>query len=284
MAQPVWITSSGSLGTVPEGIYYNVPVQAQAGAGETVFYKIIAGSLPTDTVCSISGDISGVPSATVKVGQDVVVVGAQVTSKFTIRAYTTLNNQSTGVVSRLCDRTFTITVCGINAPNWITPAGSIGIFYDGTLLEPGFQFEYTDNPYPGVTPVTLASGQLPPGITISPTGLLSGYFAPNPAISVQAGFSRDDQGYDQYAFDFNTTSLNFTYEFTLRLTNGIQSQLRTFTMTLWNTAIFNTSTTLLTADNSVLPVSISNILPPVITNPQGSLGTYRNDNFSCCRL
>ena len=279
MAQPVWITSSGSLGTVPEGIYYNVPVQAQAGAGETVFYKIIAGSLPTGTVCSTGGGITGVPSTTITVGQDVVVVGAQVTSKFTIRAYTTLNNYPNGVVSRLCDRTFTITIAGVSTPNWITPAGNIGTFYDGTLLEPGFQFEYTDNPYPGVTPVTLVSGQLPTGITISPTGLLSGYFAPNPAISVLAGFSRDGEGYDQYAFDFNTTSLTYTYEFTLKLTNGVQSQLRTFTMTVWNTAVFNASTTYITADNTGLPASISNILPPVITNPQGNLGTFRNDNF-----
>ena len=279
MTQPVWITSSGSLGTVPEGIYYDVTVQAQAGAGETVFYRVIAGSLPTGTECNIAGDISGVPSATVTAGQDVVVVGAQVTSKFTIRAYTTLNNQATGIVAHINDRTFTITVSGVNAPNWITPAGSIGTFYDGTLLQPGFQFAYTDNPFPGVTPVTLASGQLPTGISISPTGLLSGYFAPNPAISVLAGFARDGQGYDQYAFDFNTTSLNYTYEFTLKLTNGVQSELRTFTMTVWNTAAFNASTTYITADNTELPASISNVLPPVITNPQGSIGTYRNDNF-----
>lgn len=305
MAQPAWITSSGSLGTVPEGIYYNVQVQAQAGVGETVFYRVIAGSLPTNTYCNIDGDITGVPTTTVTAGQDVVVEGARVTSKFTIRAYTTLNNQATGTVSRLCDRTFTITVSGVDAPGWITPAGSIGTFYDGTLLQPGFQFEYTDNPLPGVVPVSLVAGQLPPGISISGTGLLSGYFAPNPVTSVLAGYARDGQGYSgtgvlpdgtifEYKFDFNTRSLDFTYQFTLQVTNGVQSELRTFTMSVYNPALFTADAVTLTAnpapppefftdpmsaDNAELLASISNVIAPVITNTQGSIGTYRNDNF-----
>lgn len=302
MTQPVWITDSGSLGTVPEGVYYGVTVATEAN-DQTVFYRVIAGSLPTNTYCDTGGEITGIPSTEVTAGQDVVVTGAQYTSMFTIRAYTTINDQATGRVDRFCDRTFTITVVSKNTPAWITPAGSIGSFYDGTLLEPGYQFLYTDNPLPGVTPITLVSGQLPPGITISGTGLMSGYFTPNPAISTLAGYSRDGQPYSPdpptvYKFDFNTQSESYTYQFTLQVTDGVQRVFRTFTMSIWNPALFTAdavtisyvgnppvlNTDPMSADNAQLPASISSIIPPVIINPQGNIGTYRNDNFFAYRF
>lgn len=302
MTQPVWITASGSLGTVPEGVYYDVAVAAEAD--RPVFYRVIAGSLPTNTYCDIQGNITGIPTTEVTAGQDVTITGAQYTSMFTIRAYTTVNNQSTGIVSRICDRTFTVTVVSKNTPAWITPAGSIGNFYDGTLLEPGYQFLYTDDPLPGVTPVSLVAGQLPPGITISGTGLLSGYFTPNPSISILAGYSRDGQPYSPdppttYKFDFNTKSESYTYQFTLQVTNGVQRELRTFTMSVWNPTLFSADAVTthpnqnpppdylndpMSADNTVLPASVSSIIAPVVLNPQGSIGTYRNDNFFAYRF
>ena len=47
MAQPQWITPAGSLGTIPEGIFYKVPISAEAN-GEDVFFSLIAGELETN--------------------------------------------------------------------------------------------------------------------------------------------------------------------------------------------------------------------------------------------
>ena len=45
MPQPVWITPPGSLGTIPENIFYQVTVEAD-GQGQPVFFRVIAGELP----------------------------------------------------------------------------------------------------------------------------------------------------------------------------------------------------------------------------------------------
>ena len=46
MTQPVWVTPPGNLGTIPEGVFYSIPLVAVAPS-DTVYYQVIAGSLPT---------------------------------------------------------------------------------------------------------------------------------------------------------------------------------------------------------------------------------------------
>lgn len=188
--QPIWVTPAGSLGTVPEGTFYQVPLQVSEPVGDTVYYTVIAGSLPTGVVCDpITGVLTGIPAATYTPEQDVVVSGADVTSQFAIRAYTTKVVDSIVVRNRFVDRTFTITVAGQNFPQWITPPGQLGQFFNGLLLAPGLQLEYYDNPTPGIPPISLVAGQLPPGLTLSDTGLISGFITPNTANSLPAGFN-----------------------------------------------------------------------------------------------
>ena len=365
--QPVWITEAGSLGVVAENQFNQWILETAQAESETVFYRVIAGDLPAGVYLSTTNNVttlSGIPQTTYTAGQDVLVSGADVTFKFAIRAYTTINNQSTGTVKRLSDRTFTITVAGQSVPVWITPAGSIGSYYDGLLLNPGIQLQYIDeNIVPGVTPVTLVSGQLPPGLSVSGTGLISGLIQPNPVLATINGFSRDGQKFDQYPFDFPINSPAFTYEFTLKVSDGRTSSLRTFSLYIASTSSFSAdaetvtlgdairidtitgtgtstiitfptqttvpftvndllkiegvsdafngfykvlsaghssvscdntavgtyasvglvspviSTAPMSADNSLLKASISSDDAPIVTNPEGSIGTVRNDNF-----
>ena len=279
-AQPVWVTAAGSLGIVAENQYNSWILQTTQANNSPVFYQVIAGTLPTGVYCTVAGHLEGIPTTVTTTGSDVLISGADVTFKFAIRAYTTVDNTPTGRVARFIDRTFTITVAGQNVPVWITPAGPLGQFFDGALLSPGIQLQYIDeNVLPGVVPVTLLSGTLPPGISVSGTGLISGYFEPNTTTSLLAGFSRDGQGFSQYPFDFDTNSPNVNYTFTLQLTDGRTSATQTFSMFVWSTSTFNASTTAITADDTYLDASISSTDTPILTNPTGSIGTVRNDNF-----
>ena len=59
MAQPIWITAAGNLGTIAEGVFYQVPLQAyEPDTEETVYFEIIAAppSHPTD----VSEDMSSI--------------------------------------------------------------------------------------------------------------------------------------------------------------------------------------------------------------------------------
>ena len=354
-AQPIWITPPGSLGVVPEGTFYQVPLQvidtvtininSIIGNGSTVtvtfytqpnatfqpgdtivvegvspssyngrfvvttctktqvtyassatgvwtgggtistipsdvYFIAVAGSLPSGIECTANGVIQGVPDNVVTVADEALVAGVNVTSKFAIRAYTTKTIGSATVINRLADRTFTLTVAGQNLPSWITPPGEIEQLSVGELLQPGIQLEYTNDNPSGIPPaISLYSGQLPPGLTVSDTGLISGYVELNPVISATPGFSVNGQGFSSYPFDFDVETQNANYEFTLRVTDGRTSALRTFSLYVWSTQTFNASTTLITADDAYLTASISTANVPVITNPEGSIGTETNNTF-----
>lgn len=281
MAQPVWVTPAGSLGTIPEGVFFSTPLVAvEPELGDTVYYQLIAGDLPAGIQIQQTGLMTGVPKAVVNVQGVPAQVSRDVTSKFAVRAYTRRTVNGVTVINRLADRTFELTVTGQDVPQWITPAGQIAQYFDGSLV-PGLQLEYTDVDPEDTVVVKLVAGQLPPGLTLSPKGLISGFIAPNPNISALAGFSRDGQGYDQYPYDFSTQSIDFNYQFVLEVTDGKVggSSLRTFSIFVWSRNSLTADNTVITADNTFITADGSPIRPPIILNPQGSIGTVRNDNF-----
>lgn len=280
MAQPVWITPPGSLGTIPEGVFYEVPLQAyDPDSVDTVYYEVIAGQLPAGIeVVNDTGLIAGVPQAIVVVDGVPAAVSADVTSKFAVRAYTTQVISGVTVINRLADRTFTLTVTGQNNPEFITPAGSVGTYFDGSQIA-GLQIEYTDVDPADTVVVSLVAGALPPGLTISPTGLISGFISPNTDVGIAAGFSRDGQGFSQYPFDFSTKSSTVNYQFILEITDGKTSNLRTFTILVYSRNALTADDTQITADNTFVTADGSPQRTPILLTPTGSIGTVRNDNF-----
>ena len=241
---------------------------------DSVFFELIAGTLPDGIQIAQSGLITGTPVASIKVQGVPQEVSRDVTSQFAIRAYTVRNN----VVSRLADRTFTLTITGQNQPEFTTPAGLIAQYFGGTVVT-GLQIGYSDPDPDDVVVMRLRAGSLPPGLTLSSKGVISGFVQPNAIIDKTAGFSRDEQGYDQFPFDFVTRNANVNFEFVVELSDGKSSSLRAFSIFVWSRSDLTADTTFLTADNTFITADGSPITPPVMTTPQGSIGTVRNDNF-----
>lgn len=245
MSQPVWETPAGSLGTIPEGVFYSIPITATAN--NTVYYQLIAGALPKGMQINETGIITGIPNARATFQGVPSDVTRDTTSKFAIRAYT----QSGSTVTSLADRTFTIEVTDTTVPAFVTPAGQIAELYDASLIT-DIQIQYTGS---DTTVIRLISGSLPPGLSVDLTGKISGL------ISV--------------------TSATTNYEFTLEATDGRVggSSLRTFSIYVWSRSTFTADNTFITADNTFITADGSPILAPVLLNPQGSIGTVRSDNF-----
>jgi hypothetical protein len=163
MAQPIWNTTAGSIGTYPSFIEI-VPIQLSASAvlpAVTVTYAIISGSLPTGLFMTEDGLIYGIPNN----------VPENTLYTFVVRA--TDNFQS------IRDRTFNLTVTGAQSPSLTTPSGLLFSQNDSVWVE--YPITY-NNPIPN-NPVALrvTQGQLPPGLEINEFGLIRGY--PNPPIS-----------------------------------------------------------------------------------------------------
>jgi len=274
MAQPQWITPAGSLGTIPEGVFYSTPVQAVAN-GEDVFFRLIAGELPDGVQVTATGTVEGVPKNVVRVQGVPTEVSKDVTTRFAIRAFTRNPN---GTVNRLADRTFTITVTGQDVPEFVTPAGNVGTFYDGTEAE--IQIEFTDTDPDDTVRILVLSGSLPPGLVLDPrTGIISGVIAPlvGPAGTATPGY--DATQYDQYPFDFSTRSASKNYQFTLEITDGKDSNARTFEIFVYSKDSMSADTTDFTADNTFITADVVPTRTPVLLTPPGDLGRVRADNF-----
>ena len=281
MAQPVWITPAGSLGVIPEGVFFQTPLEAyDPDLLDTVYYSVIAGELPPGIQVNQSGLLTGIPKAVVTVQGVPAEVSEDVTSKFAVRAYTRRTINGVTVINRLADRTFTITVTGQDAPNFVTPPGLIASYFDGTQVT-DLQVEFTDTDPADSVIVKLAAGELPPGLSLSPTGLITGVVEPVGSINALTGFSRDGQGYSEYPFDFTRQSFNLTYEFVLEVTDGKTggSNLRTFSISVYSRDSCTADTTDFTADNTFVTADAVPVITPLILTPTGSIGRVRSDNF-----
>ena len=245
MSQPVWQTPAGNLGTIPEGVFYQIPLLATAD--DTVYYQLIAGALPKGMQINETGIITGIPNARATIQGVPSDVPVDTFSKFAVRAYT-----RTGVViNRLADRTFVLEVTDTNIPIFNTPPGQIAQFFDATLVT-DLQISYTG---PDATVVRLASGSLPPGLSIDARGKISGLIA--------------------------LSSENLNYSFTLELSDGRVggTALRAFSIYVWTRAYLTADDTYDTADNTFITADGTPLIIPVLLNPQGSIGTTRSDNF-----
>jgi hypothetical protein len=164
MAQPIWNTTAGSIGTYPATILMATQLSASpVFPSTTITYKLLSGTLPPGTSITTGGLISGTPS----------LVTADTTNTFTIRATDNLSN--------IRDRTFSMTVSGSAIPEFTTPAGSVLNTLDSVWIE--FPIEYSNPDSTNQVVIELQEGILPPGLEINAAGVIRGYANP-PTVSV----------------------------------------------------------------------------------------------------
>lgn len=143
---PIWQTPAGSLGVFTTGVPMSFQLVATDQDGDALTYTVQSGSLPAGVTMTSGGLLSGTPTGD---------------GSFTVR----VTDGYTPV-----DRAFTFTANA--APIWVTPAGSIGKWNIGTPVSFQFSAQDADND-PLV--YTVAPGfDIPAGLTLSSSGLLSG--------------------------------------------------------------------------------------------------------------
>ena len=142
------ITTSLSDGTV--GSAYSQTLSATSDFGPYVTWSIVSGSLPGGLSLSSDGTISGTPTA---VGQSSFTVQATVSADGTYTATQTLSI----LINARPPRITTISL----------PDGMVGAAYSQTFTSSGGNAGDT-------LTWSVSSGTLPPGLNLSPDGVLSG--------------------------------------------------------------------------------------------------------------
>lgn len=285
MPLTVWTQPSGySFGTfyAEQVLDLALPVVNDTG----VTYSVISGALP-DNVFLIGNRLTGSP----------FVLKNKLNYSFCIRA--NLNGQ-------ISDRTYTLNLIEVNVPTFITPEGQIQQLYvlDQTYVE--YQLEAYDLNASGVLNYFIASndGNLPPGLILSPTGLISGYIEPNYSISPTTGSGNydasifdqigydfglvstngfDDFSYDDVFFDYNVPTqgiitLSANYQFRVTLTDGINTTQRIFRIFVIGNDTYRADSTALNGFMDGFTADATYIRKPYwVTN--ANLGVYRANNY-----
>ena len=266
------ITDTENLDVSPNSLTTATGTMTAAFKQHTLF-KLIAGKLPSGIQCSDNGLLVGVPKAVASLQGVPLEVSRDVTSKFAIRGYTLTQ---AGIVDAIADQTFTLTITGNNIPEFTTPAGSIGTYYDSAFVD--IQLEYTGVDSGEVTAITVAAGELPPGLSLSLAGKIEGWIEPIPDTT-------DPPGYDltpnsTVPYDFTIISVSKNFQFTCKASDGTSGTLRTFYIYVYNRTNLSADDTFLTADNEFVTADETPTRPPFLINSLiTDLGRVRSDNF-----
>jgi len=277
--KPIWQTPAGDLGTIQEGEFYQLTLYAYDDITNTsthLYYIMVAGELPEGIQCRKNGLIEGIPKAVTSLQGVPLEVKENVTSKFTVRVYTEDENEQP---LRVADRTFTITVAGADVPEWVTQPSDVKDCYDGDYIE--YQFKFTD-PDPGEEHTfRVINGKLPPGVTLTKDGLLSGVVQPAQDLPNTAAVGYDAVGsnFDQYAFDHQTQSSSANYDFTVELSDGRNSSIQNFNIYVYSKDNLTADITDITVDNTDVTADVDNSRVPYLKTKAGDLGTFRHDNY-----
>jgi len=289
-----WLTPAGSLGIITERVIQNITISASTNTANPITYSVITGNLPRGL--RLQGNrIVGSP----------VEVRKYTESRFVIRA-------SDGV--DLEDRTFSISVDGSDVPQWLTREGFLNV---GS----GDAYFVLDNSYvnfaldvydPDLNAgetlefyLTPTGGELPPGLSLSKDGIISGFTDPIFTVEYSSSFNGaydtgafdiapldivearsngfDSYFYDTQTFDYSEGSrgprrLSRIYTFAVSVTDGINTVNRLF-------KIYVVTEEFLQADNSILQVDTNLFqadasayrVPLWIT--ESNLGRYRANNY-----
>ena len=275
MTPPVWVTPPGDLGTVVEGEFY----QVQLNASNATSYKYLSGVLPVGIRVTRNGIVEGNPKNYDYIQGVPREVAVDITSKFIVRAVS-----EDGSVA---DRVFEMTVTGQDAPvidN--TPAGDLGAYFDGDKVD--VQLTATD-PDPADTQTwSLQSGELPPGLSVTTAGKITGYIDPFADIEGTPGF--DVNNFDIGEWDYRTKSINKTYKFTVQVSDGKDVDLKSYTLFAASRNVVTADMDILTADNyddqetttglgQLIDASETNLRRPAMLTQATEIGTIKHDNY-----
>lgn len=207
MANPVWVTTPGDIGTYPCLLEMEFQFRAYALPPATsLTFILITGVLPTGLTLSTSGKISGTPAlALSKTSYDIIV-----------RIQDNYNNTS--------DRIFKLVISPANTLQFVTKAGLIANY--PALIPVEYQIEAVSIIFPTVIFYSIISGSLPPGLSMDTKGLISG----TPEISL-----------NQNAYEFvvritETGSANFRERtFSIGVSNSLIPTFNTLPGSILNT-------------------------------------------------
>ena len=284
MSTPVWTTTAGKIASIDEQAAFSVQLEANTSDSTTIAYSLLSGSLPSGMELTSTGLLTGIPAEVYK------------RTRYTFVVRATAGTQIT-------DRTFYLDVEGADAPVFTTVSGQIQIedstradlywILDGEEI--GYQLQVTDSDTRAGQELQfeIVQGSLPPGVSMSSSGYISGIvqLLPTDPAQTRGGYDNLLGAYDDEVYDYtlNTISVSKNYDFVVRVSDGTSAveqnnSIFVYSANYWR--VSNSEITIdkdningipLTMDQFAQTMDFTAIRRPVFTTG-GDLGTFRHDN------
>jgi hypothetical protein len=278
MATPVWTTTAGKIATIDEQVAYSLQLEANTSDSTAITYSVIAGSLPAGMQVTSTGLLTGTPAEVAK----------RTLYTFVVRA-------TAGTA--ITDRTFSLDVQGADTPTFTTASGQlllddstrVGLYWaiDGSSIS--FQMQATDpDTRAGQSLVyEIVQGSLPPGVTMSKSGLISGIveLTEDQRFGIRGGYDGsgvDDRFNGIYDRTVTTKSISKNFDFVVRVSDGTSFVEQNNNIFVYSADFWRVSNTAITIDateiqDSPLTMDLSANRRPVFRTGS-DLGTFRHDN------
>jgi len=247
-----WVTPRGDLGSVSENSFYSYQLSAVDSDQQPLFYSFISGTLPGGMYVTRDGELRGIPTILSSVNQTNV-------STFTVRA--------TNPNGNVADRSFSLTVSNINGPQIIPRPDFIGAWFDGNFLDYTFT-AVNDNPE-GIQTWSIIDGTLPPGVTLSSAGRLSGYVSIIAANVVDLGF--EAAPVESVIFDALPESTDRFYNFTIQVNDDFKVDTYNVRLLIVSKSNFTADNDITLINNTFIRVDSDNKYRPIILNAPDAL-------------
>ena len=278
MATPVWTTTAGKIATIDEQVAYSLQLEANTSDSTAIAYSVIAGSLPAGMQVTSTGLLTGTPAEVAK----------RTLYTFVVRA-------TAGTT--ITDRTFSLDVQGADTPVFTTASGqlqlddttSVGLFWviDGSSVSLQMQATDTDTAAGQSLTYEIMQGSLPPGVTMSTKGLISGIvqLTDDQRYGARGGYdgSGDEDEFDgTYDRTVDTKSISKNFDFIIRVSDGTSFVEQNNSIFVYSADFWRVSNTAITIDKtemdgSKLTMDFSANRRPVFRTGS-DLGTFRHDN------
>jgi hypothetical protein len=287
-----WVTPAGSLGTITERVTLEIPLQATSTVG-SVTYSLIAGNLPRGLRLD-NNVIKGSPTE----------VRRLTLNRFVVRADDGEDIE---------DRTFSLTVDGSDAPEWLTREGFLPVGINNTFFVldnafVNFQLEAYD---PDVIVgdvlefyIPPGGGELPPGLSLSQEGIIRGFTDPIFAVEYNTGTGgydstafdvialdsgpQNNNGYDSFLFDQQTYDYNEPslpprrlsryYSFVVVVSDGFTEVRRSFRIYVVTEEFLRADNTIIQVDTGIFQADNTPERSPIWIT-ESDLGRRRANNY-----
>jgi hypothetical protein len=278
MATPVWTTTAGKIATIDEQVAYSLQLEANTSDSTAITYSVIAGSLPAGMQVTTDGLLTGTPAEVAK----------RTLYTFVVRA-------TAGTA--ITDRTFSLDVQGEDTPTFTTASGqlqlddstSVGLYWviDGSSVSLQMQATDSDTRAGQTLVYEIVQGSLPPGVTMSENGLISGTveLTEDQRFGERGGYDgtgNEDQFDGTYDRTVTTKSISKNFDFVVRVSDGTSYVEQNNSIFVYSADFWRVSNTAITIDatqiqNSPLTMDLSASRRPVFKTGS-DLGTFRHDN------